>query len=115
LPHEKDSKVVEFQNAENGMIGLETAYAVVNSSFENLSVERSVELFSINPRKIFGLNVPAIKENETASLTLFIPGKKWIFTEADIKSRSKNSPFIGKELKGKVVGVINKGQVILNK
>jgi len=114
LPHEKDSKVVEFQNAENGMIGLETAYAVVNSSFENLSVERSVELFSINPRKIFGLNVPAIKENETASLTLFIPGKKWIFTEVDIKSRSKNSPFIGKELKGKVAGIINKNQLILN-
>ena len=115
LPHERDSKIVEFQNAENGMIGLETAYAVVNTSLEKLSPEKTVELFSVNPRKIFGLKAMTIKENETASLTLFIPDKKWIFTEADIRSKSKNSPFIGKELNGKVAGIINNGQMILNK
>jgi dihydroorotase len=115
LPHEKDSKIVEFQNAEPGMIGLETAYAVVNTSIDNLSVERTVELFSLNPRRIFNLPTISIKEHGSASLTLFIPGKKWIFTEADIRSRSKNSPFIGKELTGKVVGIINNNQAILNK
>jgi dihydroorotase len=114
MPHEKDSKVVEFQYAENGMIGLETAYAVVNTAVNGLTPEKTAELFSLNARKIFGLNPATIHENEPASLTLFIPDKKWIFTEKDIKSKSKNSPFIGKELKGKVAGVINKSHLTLN-
>jgi dihydroorotase len=114
LPHENDSKVVEFQYAENGMIGAETAYPVVNAAIDGLTAEKTVELFSINPRKIFNLPAATIQEHTAASLTLFIPDKKWIFTEADIKSKSKNSPFTGKELKGKVAGIINKSSLILN-
>lgn len=114
LPHENDSKVVEFQYAENGMIGVETAYPVVNAAIDGLTAEKTVELFSINPRRIFNLPAATIQEHTAASLTLFIPDKKWIFTEADIKSKSKNSPFTGKELKGKVAGVINKNQAIIN-
>jgi dihydroorotase len=114
LPHENDSKVVEFQYAENGMIGVETAYPVVNAAIDGLTAEKTVELFSINPRRIFNLPAATIQEHTAASLTLFIPDKKWIFTEADIKSKSKNSPFTGKELKGKVAGVINKSALILN-
>jgi dihydroorotase len=114
LPHENDSKVVEFQYAENGMIGVETAYPVVNAAIDGLTAEKTVELFSINPRRIFNLPAATIQEHTAASLTLFIPDKKWIFTEADIKSKSKNSPFTGKELKGKVVGIINKSSLISN-
>jgi dihydroorotase len=113
MPHEKDSKVIEFEYARYGMIGLETAFAVVRTALSQLSIEKIVSLFSDVPRKIFDLPADSIKENGKACLTLFTD-KQWIFNESDIHSKSKNTPFIGKQFAGKPLGIINKDQLFLN-
>ena len=111
-PQHWDNKTCEFEYAKHGMIGLETMFAVLMSG--GLPAEDFVQMQTINVRNIFGLPIPEIKEGETASLTLFVPGQEFTFEEGMIRSKSKNSPFIGKKLKGKVVGIINKSNIHLN-
>jgi dihydroorotase len=106
--------VLEFEYAKYGMIGLQTAFAVVKTAMPAISNERLVELFSTAPRKIFGLGEAGIKENAKSSLTLFAPESKWTVDEKDNQSLSSNSPFFGKELTGRPIGIINKEQVFLN-
>jgi dihydroorotase len=111
LPQHWDNKTCEFEYAKPGMLSLETMFAVSMSC--GLSAESFVQMQTINVRNIFGLPVPQIKEGEAASLTLFAPTEEFTFEESMIQSRSKNAPFIGKKLKGKVIGIINKNMIQL--
>ncbi len=112
FPQNWDSKVCEFEYAKEGMIGLESLFGVLREV--GLDAERLIKMLTINPRNIFGITIPEIKEGAAACLTLFNADEEYIFTEQMIKSKSKNSPFIGKKLKGKVIGIINKGKAELN-
>lgn len=112
LPQHWDNKVCEFEFARHGMIGLETMFPVLMTC--GLPAADFVQMQTINVRNIFGLPVPEIREGEPASLTLFIPGEAFTFEASMIHSKSKNSPFIGKKLRGKVVGIINKSNIHLN-
>jgi len=114
LPHEYDSKVLEFEYAKYGMISLETTYAVLNTCLAGITQDKLVSLLSVNPRKLFHAEQLKIEEGNKAMLTLFNPSQKWIFAEKDIKSKSRNSPFIGKELMGKVLGIINEDKTVFN-
>lgn len=114
LPHEYDSKVLEFEYAKYGMTGLETAYAVIKTILPELKDEKLVAMLSSNPRKIFGLDQPVIESGKPCCISLFNPTQKWQFTEANIKSKSKNTPFIGKDFIGKPTGIINGEKVFLN-
>ncbi len=115
IPHNYDNKVCEFEYAKNGMIGLEslfgTVWSMVNGEW---SIADAVERFGIAPRKIFGLPVPVIEEKAVACLTLFNPAAEYVFDETMIASKSKNSAFIGKKMKGKVTGIINGNKIVLN-
>ncbi|HEV3251191.1 MAG TPA: dihydroorotase [Puia sp.] len=114
LPHEYDSKVLEFENAKYGMTGLETSYGIIKTILPELNEQKITDLLSVNARKIFGLDKPRLEAGQYCSVTLFNPASSWTLVETEIKSKSKNTPFIGKELKGKVVGIINGEKVILN-
>lgn len=113
-PHEKDSKIVEFEYARNGMTSLETAFSVVRTALPQISAVRLAEVFAIQPRAIFGLSPAGITENAAASLTLFQMEEEWQVNTATGKSKSVNTPFQGSTLKGRIAGIINKGQVYLN-
>lgn len=113
-PQHWDDKTCEFEYAQNGMIGLETAFAVINS-LALIPIEKWVEMMAVNARKIIGENIPVIKEGELVNITVFNPDMEFEFTKEMIQSKSKNSPFIGKKLKGKVIGIINKDNLFLNK
>jgi dihydroorotase len=102
-PHEWDSKVCEFEYARYGMEGLESCFAATATVLPQLSAQKLVELFSINPATIFGLNLPLIAEGEKAEITLFSRGSDSIFTEEKIKSRSKNNAFINKTFKAVII------------
>jgi len=109
-PEDEENKKVEFDYAAFGMIGLETCFALANT-YSNLKLNDLIKKFAIRPREIFGMAAPKIREKEKANLTLFLPNKEWKFEEKDIRSKSKNTPFIGKKLKGKIVGVVNNGKL----
>ena len=112
FPQHWDDKTCEFEYAKNGMIGLQTLFAAVNS-FEN-DLPKLIDQLTIAPRNIFGLALPQIKEGNLACITLFNPLQQYIFEERMILSKSHNSPFIGKTLKGKVIGIINKNKTVIN-
>ena len=104
LPQDTESKLLEFEHAEFGMIALETAFATARTATAGkIKTEDLIEKITGNPRTILGIKNPEIKTGEKANLTVFDPDLKWIFTENDIKSKSKNTPFIGKEFIGKAV------------
>ncbi len=110
-PEDEENKKVEFDYAAFGIIGLETAYAVLNTSLsDTLTQEQIIEKTTINPRKILKLEVPSINEGSDANITLFNPSLKWTFVEKQIRSKSKNTPFAVKTFTGKALAIYNNGQ-----
>ncbi len=110
-PIDIENKKLEFENALDGTIGLETAFGAVNSV---LDINDSIKCLSENPRKRFGLESISIKKGEKANLTLFDPTFEYVFKENHILSKSKNSIFLNKSLKGKVYGIIANNKLAIN-
>ena len=91
------------------MVGLESCFGVLNMALSSkLSLENIIDTLTKNPRTILGLDSVSIKEGAEANLTLFNPTKKYVFEKSHMVASNKNSGFIGKELKGEVIGVVNK-------
>ena len=110
-PMDIEHKKVEFSEAKNGVIGLESAFGALNSI---LDLTDFIPLLTSKPRSIFGLEKVSIKEGAKANVSLFNPAGKVVFTAKNILSASKNSPFIDKSLEGKVYGIFANNQLILS-
>lgn len=111
-PHSFDEKQVEFLFAPFGIIGLETAVGLAMTELVHkkiITIPQLIDKFSINPRKILKLKPIYIQEGEHANLTIIDPDYEWVVDIQKFKSKSKNSPFNGWKLKGKVFGIFNNG------
>jgi len=108
-PHEVEFKDVEFEVAEFGMTGLQTAFSIALRA--GLSTGAIIEKMAINPRKILGLDVPVIAEGQEANLVIFDETAEWTFTKENNKSKSYNSPFIGQKLKGSILLTVNNNKL----
>ena len=110
-PQDWDHKVCEFEYAKNGMETLESVFGAVCAC--GISAEDFVIMQTENVRNIFGLPISSIEKGSKADITLFIPGEEYVFEEQNILSKCKNNAFIGKKLKGRVIGIINEDKLFL--
>jgi len=104
-PLEEEKKMLEFVYAEPGATGLETCYAGMNTHLGENNMLDLIPKLSIGPREIFRMEIPMLLVGEKANLTLFDPSQEWVYDHP--KSLSHNNPFLGKKLRGRVIGVIN--------
>ncbi|BAV06268.1 dihydroorotase [Filimonas lacunae] len=114
LPQNWDNKTCEFEYAKAGMISLQTAYAAVQTALPELTPAQVAVLFGTNAAAIFATPTGSVTPGATASFTLFEPEATTVLTTKNNQSKSANSPFLDKTLKGKVTGIIHKGKAHLN-
>ena len=109
-PIDIENKKVEFENGLYGTIGLETLFGSVA---DLVGIETFVKCMTVNPQKRFGLPISVIEENACADLTLFDPDKEYIFKQDLIISKSGNSAFLGRRLKGQALGIFARNELVI--
>jgi len=115
-PHHSDEKALEYDRAPFGITGLETALGLAFNELVHkgvIGLERLVEMCSANPARIFRLNDRGtLKPGSIADITIIDPELKWTYSNADSRSKSRNSPFDGWILNGRAVTTIVGGRVV---
>lgn len=113
-PQDPESKELEFDLADTGIINLQTAFSCALEAMKEKNLDVIVEALSLRPRQIMGLPILTIEEGMDVNLTLFNPGAQTEFTTRTNRSRSENSPFFSESLQGKVVGIIKGSKTSFN-
>jgi dihydroorotase len=114
-PHAAHEKQVEFEYAPPGAVGLETTFAVIMTHLVrpgHLSLTDALSLITHRPARVIGIPAGTLGVGEPADLTLFDPEEEWIVDEAEFRSKSKNSPWLGKKLTGKVKHTVLDGNLL---
>ncbi len=115
-PHAMHEKCIEFEKAAFGVIGLETAVGLAITRLHRqhkIPLTRIVELFTAGPARVVDLRGRGtLARAGFADVTIFDPKKQWTFSAAKSQSKSRNTPFDGRQLTGKVVATIVGGRVV---
>ena len=115
-PHHADEKALEYDRAPFGITGLETAIGLAFNELVHkgvIGLERLVEMCAANPAKIFRLEGRGtLKPGSIADITIIDPERKWTYSNADSRSKSRNTPFDGWEFTGKAVATIVGGRIV---
>ena len=112
-PHSAEEKAKPVTEAPSGIIGLETSLALGISGLVDtgrLTLMQLIDRMSLAPARLYGLDAGYLAEGGPADLVLFNPAEEW--TPERFYSRSQNSPFVGKTLKGKIHATICRGRVV---
>lgn len=114
-PHTEEEKSKELSKAPNGIIGFETALAATITNLvdkNEITLLDMCKLMSYNPAKLLKIDRGDISEGKIADITIFDKDQEYIYQKEDIVSKSKNTPFIGEKIKGRVKYTIVSGNVV---
>jgi len=114
-PHHADEKLVEFDRAPFGIVGLETCVPLVFDRLVHagrISIARAIELLSVNPARVFRLPGGSLAEGAPADVTILAPDAPVTIRAAALRSKSKNTPFDGWTLKGAVAATMVGGKIV---
>ncbi len=113
-PHHRDDKALDFSRAAHGVVGLETALPLTLQLVEVgvLSLSAAIQKLTWNPARIFGLPYGSLSVGAPADVVVFDPQQRWTVNLKSLHSKSKNTPFAGKEMKGKAVLTLVDGRVV---
>ena len=110
-PHHINLKMLEFDRAPFGITGLETAVGLAMTQLR-LPLSKLIEMFSLNPQRIMRVEPWGIFEGSEANVTILDPARLWKFDVSQSRSKSRNSPFHGWDMKGKAVATIVRGKLV---
>ena len=113
-PHAHHEKMLEHQHCPPGMIGLQFALPIVLELVRKdyFDISRAIEVLSTKPAEKIGIKPPSIQVGEIAEFTIFNPSEVWEVNEDTIKSKSKNTPLLGRKLMGKVKYTFFNGKIV---
>jgi dihydroorotase len=117
-PHHYDAKEREFDDAPNGIIGLETALGLAITELVEtglLSLEQLIQRMSVSPAKIFNLPGGSLRQGAPADALVFDPRARWVVRPEEFFSKSRNTPFASRELRGRAIATIVRGQVVFQR
>jgi dihydroorotase len=117
-PHAGFEKEVEFAYAPFGIVGLETAVGLAVTELLSegwLTLDQLIGKLSTNPRRILRLPDIRIAEGEKANLTILDLAAEWVVDASAFRSKSRNTPFHGRRLTGRPLGIFNNGQLVLSR
>ena len=114
-PHSIEEKARPFDEAPNGIIGLETGLALTLTQLYHtgtLSIEKVIELMSTKPAELLNLKAGKLEKGGIADIVIFDPNEEWTVDSSKFKSKARNMPFEGMKLKGKVKHTIVNGEIV---